>query len=549
MKRVSKVMIQGLYAETGRHGFWCQRLFSLAIALALASCGPTAPVGIIGSVEGFAGAVAADEPRAATIARDVLSAGGTAADAAVALYFAMAVTLPSSASLGGGGVCIVHDPENRVTEAIDFMPRPAAAGRVGIPSVARGMAALHARYGRLRWEQLLVSAENLARFGTPMSRALAREVATAGDALLADPSTRRVFTAEDGTLLDEGDPLKQPELASVLQQIRQKGAGELYSGVAARTLAQAAESIGAPLTIADLRASIPQWRETVQVPWGDNILHFAPPPASGGLAAAELFRILTEAGDFAAASAPERAHLFVEAAKRVFVDRERWMAPDGGAKEPPATVASGDRADALMATYDSNRATPVETLQPGLAGRPENPWAASFVVADHDGNAVACNVTMNELFGTARMAPGTGILLAPAPNARGAGAISLGPVIMSNTPNGGFYFAGAASGGGTAISALARVMVGVLDADESLDDAMRAPRVHHNGFPDIAFHEPGEDPAALAALAERGHRVEELGIIGRVEAIWCPDSLQGNESTCKVATDPRVDGLAVVLSE
>jgi gamma-glutamyltranspeptidase/glutathione hydrolase len=319
--------------------------------------------------------------------------------------------------------------------------------------------------------------------------------------------------------------------------------------VAARTLAQAAESIGAPLTIADLRESIPQWRETVQVSWGDHILHFAPPPAAGGLAAAELFQILTEASNFSGASAPERAHLFVEAAKRAFVDRERWMAPDGGVNEQPATVASDDRAEALMANYDSDRAIPIETLEPGFAGRAENPWAASFVVADQDGNAVACNVTMNELFGTMKVAPGTGIFLAPAPNSRGAGAISLGPVIMSNKPNGGFYFAGAASGGATGISALVRVMVGVLDADEPLEAAIAAPRFHHNGFPDIAFHEPGEDAATLAALAERGHQVEEIGIIGRIEAVWCPDSLQGDESTCKVATDPRVDGLAVVLSE
>src|SRR5690606_5528735 len=106
----------------------------------------------------------------------------------------LSVTLPSTAGLGGGGVCLIHDPENGRTEALDFLPRAAAGGPVAVPANLRGMAALHARYGRLRWARVLSPAENLARFGTRVSRALAREIATAGDKLLADPGVRDVFT-------------------------------------------------------------------------------------------------------------------------------------------------------------------------------------------------------------------------------------------------------------------------------------------------------------------------------------------------------------------
>src|SRR5262245_61733570 len=148
---------------------------ALAAGLALAACQPEQPTGVIGSVEGFAGVAAADEPSAVLAARDVLASGGSAADAAVALYFSLAVAMPSTAALGGGGICMVHDAENKKTEALDFLPRAAAGGRVALPAAVRGMAALQARYGKLRWEQNLAAAESMARFGVPTSRALASE--------------------------------------------------------------------------------------------------------------------------------------------------------------------------------------------------------------------------------------------------------------------------------------------------------------------------------------------------------------------------------------
>src|SRR5262249_56644104 len=120
--------------------------------LLLAACHSSA--GLTGRTGSFTGAVVADEPRAVTVARDVLVHGGTVADAAVALYFTLAVTLPSEAGLGGGGICIIHQANEKRTEVLDFLPHAAAAGGVAVPSNVRGMAALHARYGRTRWEEL-----------------------------------------------------------------------------------------------------------------------------------------------------------------------------------------------------------------------------------------------------------------------------------------------------------------------------------------------------------------------------------------------------------
>jgi len=517
----------------------------MAAALLLAGCAAAQRSGA--GADGFAGAVAADEPRAALVARDVLSDGGNAADAAVALYFALSVTLPSTAGLGGGGVCLIHDPENGRTEALDFLPRAAAGGPVAVPANLRGMAALHARYGRLRWARVLSPAENLARFGTRVSRALAREIATAGDKLLADPGVRDVFTDPDGRLLEEGDTLRQVELAAILARVRQKGVGEFYTGQTGMQLAQAAQSIGAPLTAADLRASAPAFRETVRVPFRNHVLHAAPPPAAGGPVTVQLVRMLTEARDIADASTEaDRAHLFIEASARALEAREGWMTASGDSAEPVAELVSEERAEALMKGYDFEAAAAVSGPETEVR-RPENPWATGFAVADGQGMAVACNVTMNDLFGSGRMAPETGIILAPAPADRPA-SVALGPMLLVNEPTGRFFYAAAASGGPVAPTAMADVFLRAAVEKQSLEAAIAAKRLHHNGSPDIVFHEPGESQDRLAALARRGYALREAGILGRVDAIWCPGGLPQQPESCEARSDPRGHGLATILA-
>jgi gamma-glutamyltranspeptidase / glutathione hydrolase len=521
------------------------------VGLALAGCrsasapGPAGPAGSANIARGFAGAAAADEPRAVTVARDVLAKGGTTADAAVALYFTLAVTLPSSAGLGSGGICLVHNVTQRHTEVLDFLPRPAAAGGVSVPASARGMAALHARYGRLRWQELLAEPESLARFGAPTSRALAREMATAGDKLALDPAVRAIFSRPDGKLRDEGEPLQQVELASVISAIRQQGAGALYAGTLAKTLSDVAALVGATLTTDDLRATLPQFRETVRVVVGDRVVEFVPTP--GGVVAGEMTAALTEGVSYARAGADERPHLFVEAAMRSFADRAGWLQPDGSIGRKPAELVSPEHARQLMAGYDPNRATPPGALNPPAVERPENPWATSFLVVDAMGNAIACNLTMNDLFGTGRMVPGTGIILAPAADARGAGAISLTPVMMTADGSGATYFVGAASGGPTAATTMVRLVLDTMVEGQPLDQAMSAKRLHHGGAPDVVLYEEGADPAILGSLTQRGHQVAPTGIIGRAAAMACTSSTTKSAQDCVARIDARTDGLAQQL--
>jgi gamma-glutamyltranspeptidase/glutathione hydrolase len=253
---------------------------------------------------------------------------------------------------------------------------------------------------------------------------------------------------------------------------------------------------------------------------------------------------LTRDDDYDDAGDDERPHLFVEAALRAFADRGRWMGDDGTSRVGPGDLTSKTRLDALMANYRPDRHPPAAQLDPAPVPRLENPAATSFVVLDRQGSAVACALTMNNLFGNGRVAPGTGIVLAMPPGPGGRGPFSLGPMMVVNEHVNEFYFAAAAAGGVTAPTALLSVAVATLVGGKPLEEAMRAPRLHHGGAPDLVYFEQGYDRDRLGTLTGRGHRVGATHALGRVNAAFCSGALPPKPETCTVRTDPRGFGLA-----
>ncbi|MEW5728778.1 MAG: gamma-glutamyltransferase [Pseudomonadota bacterium] len=442
-----------------------------AAVAALTGCGIDKPMGTMGYVEGFGGLVSADEPRAVLAARDVLSAGGTAADAAVALYFTLAVTQPSTASLGGGGVCVVHSGEGKSvrTESIEFLaPASAAAGAApmptAVPAAVRGFYALHAKYGRLRWEQLLAGPERLARFGSPVSRAFAVDLGKAAPLLARDPQARRIFFRPDGRIKGEGDQLEQLDLAVTIGRVR-RSPGDFYAGTMARELVAAAQQAGLSLTVEELRDFRPQFTATAQVAIGNEQAHFPSPQAIASGAAAEITKLLlTRAG--------ERAQIVAQAS------------------------AQGQAAPAIM---------------PGTG----------FTILDSMGGAVACGVSNQGLFGNGRILPGTGMVMAAAPGFNG-GPPAVSPVLLINPHVNEVRFGGTATGGGEAPVAIAATMVTAAEEMRPLDEAIRR-----------------ADPpkTAQTVLAPT-----------RVNAFFCASGKAGFK-TCKVVTDPRGYGLAVVVGK
>jgi gamma-glutamyltranspeptidase/glutathione hydrolase len=518
----------------------------LAVALtALAGCSSgTAPApGAYGVEPGFVGAVVADEPQAALIGRDVLRQGGTAADAAIAMYFAMAVTLPSQAALGGGGVCISFNPATNEAQSLEFLARPPAVTEASgdrptaVPGNVRGMFALHGIYGRLRWAQLLAPAENLARFGFPVSRTLAADMAEVEGALAAEPQVRRIFSGPEGALLvREGDRLVQPDLARALALIRTNGPTEFYTGKLADEFLAGVQSVGGTLERTDLALYQPVWRRPLQVGYDDRKAYFTPPPPAGGGLVGQVWAILVKDSRWLDAQEGLRDAVLVDAGRRAFTDRPLW----GRSPANPQELVSSDRIDMLI-----GEAGAVPAPSSGAPPQPENPATATFVALDREGAAVACSVTLNSLFGTGRVAEGTGIVLAALPGPGGRGAAMLGPMLVVQPRGRQFVFAGAAAGGVAAPTALADVAARALLAEQPLDAATSAPRMHSGSVASIVYSEPGASAASLQALANRGWEIVTTPKLGRVNAILCPEGMQSSPELCVAGTDPRGLGLAV----
>jgi gamma-glutamyltranspeptidase / glutathione hydrolase len=490
---------------------------------------PRTPVGATGYVKGFLGGVAADEPNAALVMRDILSAGGTAVDAAVAGGFMLGVTLPSVAGLSGGGACLSFDSLSKRIDTVNFLPRTVAQGGMGVPMTPRGLALLHSKGGRLRIEQTIGPAEQAARLGTPLSRASAAYLNIPGVAPSLDRQTQALYFAPGGFPFAEGTPLRQPELASLLARLRLAGIGDLYTGLAARQLVDASKSVGGLLTLEDLRAALPLLEAPLQQALGSHVIATPGGAVGGGVIAADIFAQLQRLG-FDKLPPPDRPQRFAEATRRAiaaYVKRSR-----GDAIAAPGTEAS---ATALLADFRPGQPTPDAglSLPEGSA-----PPGASLVAVDQTGSAVACTFTSGGLFGTGRSLPGTGLMLPP-PASLNA---SLTPVLVVNLNAGKTFMAAAATGGGPATAAVMQVMSATFVDQHDLEEAVIRPRQFAEG--PYLFLEPDADDSQ-ERLKQQGYTPINAPGMGRVNVVFCPSGIPDQNPRCDQRTDPRGFGLAL----
>ena len=373
-----------------------------AVPLLLSACSDK-KVGTIGTVDGFFGGVVADEPRAALVGRDALSAGGTAADAAAAMYLALATTLPSRVGLGGGGLCLVYDRGENAVELLDFWPRPGTGTGtvpVAVPAALRGIYALHARYGRLNWSQIVAPAERFARFGIQASRAYAGDIRRH----LTESESRRphrdlagFLRNREGRPLNEADHYRNIALGAVFSSIRFRGPGVFYDGEMAQRLVAEVAAFGGTLTGADLRDAIPRWRPVTGYALGNETVYFT------------------------------------------------------------ASAGTGPKPEALK--QDITR-----RIQQ-IAGQtePERPLGQSgFATVDRAGNAVVCKTSMGLRFGTERVASGFGLLMAEASPAVPAAPVN-GGILMVNENSREFRYAATGSAGTSGQAAVLANMTDHLD--------------------------------------------------------------------------------------
>ena len=537
---------------------------------------------------GKGGAVAAAEETAARVGIEILKKGGNAADAAVAVAFALAVTWPEAGNIGGGGFWISRDSKGRAL-AVDFRevaPRAArrdlytrgdAHGRVpsptegplasGVPGSVAGLSLAHRRIGHLPWKTVVDPAVRLARDGFTVTDAVSRSIAGEKDRLAKDPDTAKIFLP-NGAPPAPGSILKQPDLARTLEAIRDRRDDGFYRGQIARQIESAQERDGGLISRGDLARYEPKIRTPLRFRFGEAELFTLPAP-SGGPVLAEIAMLSTIVGleKFRARDASS-AHLLAEIEKRAFRDRNRYLGDPGFPRVKQELLTDPARLKEIAASIDPLRATPSGALP--LPER-EKPSTTHFSVVDAAGGAVSVTTTLNDSFGNARVAAGLGFLwnnemddfsTKPGqPNTYGliqgeANEVAPGKRMLSAmcpviaVLGGRNAYVWGTPGGSTIPTTNYQVLLGILLRGESLADAVAAPRFHQQDFPDqVQLERERFDPAWVAALEKLGHSVVEREpkkgpTIGRVHAI-----ARQADGTLTAVADPRGGGVGLVVQE
>lgn len=529
------------------------------------------------------GMVATQNAIATRIGAEVLAAGGNAVDAAVAVGFALAVTLPRAGNLGGGGFMLIHLAEDERTVAIDYREMaPAAATRdmfldasgepdpgasrfshlaSGVPGTVAGLHHALERYGTLPWDEIIEPAIRLAERGFVVSYDLEESLDRRGGRLLDNPAAAAVFYKKDGSAYRQGDVLRQRDLAGSLRLIAEEGPDAFYRGEIAERIAREMGENGGLIALEDLTAYRALEREPVRGEYRGREVVSMPPPSSGGVHVIQMLNVL-ERFDLAAMGygSADALHLLTEAMRLAYADRSKHLGDPDHYDVPVAWLTSAGYAEALAARIDPARATPSAEVAPGVVPRPESPDTTHYSVMDRMGNVVANTYTLNFSYGSGVMVPGTGILLnnemddfsakPGAPNAFGllggeANAVAPGKRPLSSMmptivfEDGRPLLATGTPGGSRIISTVLQQLVHLIDFDMNLADATGMPRIHHQWYPDRLFVEPGFSPDTLAILRARGHDIAQTP--------WTMGSLQSVGARNGVlygVSDPRRPGAA-----
>ena len=519
--------------------------------------------------------VVSEAAPATKVGEDVLASGGNAADAVVATAFALAVVHPSAGNLAGGGFAVIHDPTGDAaldfreiapaaateTMFLDASGKPTEASRVGdkasgVPGSVAGLWALHEKYGKKPWKDLVAPAIALARDGFTVDPLLATTIERLKDKLAANPATAAMWLP-GGKPRAAGDVVKQPELQHVLEQIAEHGPDGFYKGDTAQAIVDEMKRGGGLITAADLAGYQAEWREPIRFSYRGKQVMTMPPPSSGGIVLAMTANML-RAQDLSKMGwhSPQHLHWLVEVWRRAFAARNELLGDPAYVKDMPVDkLLSQDEADQLARTITA-KATPSKQVPALLEGM----HTTNLCVVDKDGMAIAMTTTLNLAFGNGVTV--SGFLLNDemddftskpgSPNAFGlvqgvANKIEPGKRMLSSmtptivTDDHGIFLVVGAQGGPAIITAVWQVLSNVLDFGMPVGEAVAAPRVHHQHLPDTIRVEGNAITRATdKALREMGYKLDwprrnEFGVanaIVRAAAGW-----QG-------AADPRGGGAA-----
>jgi gamma-glutamyltranspeptidase/glutathione hydrolase len=526
--------------------------------------------------------VVSGDSLATDIGVKVLQSGGNAVDAAVAVGFAMAVTYPYAGNIGGGGFMLIRFADGRST-FIDFRERaPGKASHdmyldahgnptresiegwrsAGVPGTVRGFELAHQKYGRAKWDTLVEPAVDLAAKGFPVTYAFAESLKSARN-LAGDPESKRIFL-KNGSTYEPGETLVQAELGRTLQRIAKSGAKEFYEGETARSLAVAMANNGGLITLDDLKNYSAVERTPLTGKYHGYDIITAPPPSSGGVGILQMMAMLEGSGyEKSGAGSAASIHYVAETMRRFFADRSQYLGDPDFFKAPLAGLLDSSYIQKRRATIDPAHATPSAQIRPGGPPGSESNETTHYNVVDAEGNAVAVTYTLNGGFGNGITVPGAGFLLnnemddfSAKPGASNMFGLlqgesnsiqpgkrplsSMTPTILAR--DGKLFMILGAPGGSHIITAVLETVLNVVDFGMNAQDAVDAPRFHHQWMPDRLSLERGFSPDTIALLRARGHQIDEAGPHAGVAAVV--EDIVNQEGWLQGAADGRRPGKA-----
>lgn len=530
------------------------------------------------------GMVATQEALASEIGLQILRDGGNAVDAAVAVGFALAVTLPRAGNLGGGGFMLIYDAESKETIALDYREKaPTKAYRdmyldeegnadselsrfhglaIGVPGTVAGLVTALESHGTMPLNEVMAPAIQLANEGIEVTPGLAESLISLEDRLKKWPSTAKVFFKPDGSAYQVGEQLRQPDLAASLKRIAEQGVAGFYKGKTAEQIVKAVNDAGGLMTMQDLADYKAVARAPVRGNYRGYEIASMPPPSSGGTHIVQILNILEgyPLGEYGHNSA-QTIHLMSEAMQLAYADRSEYLGDSDFVDVPVKGLTSERYAAKLRAQIDPAKARPASEIKPNNPMPYESAETTHFSIVDKAGNAVANTYTLNFSYGTGLVADGTGILLnnemddfsakpgvanaygllggdanAVEPNKRPLSSMSPTIVFKEGSP----YIVTGSPGGSRIITTVTQIISNVIDHNMNIAEATHAPRIHDQWMPDEIRIEKSLNVDTINKLESLGHTVTPKAAMGSTQSIMVlPNGLYGS-------SDPRRVDSAVV---